>query len=690
MGPVKTSSPLRILLVEDNEHDRVAFRRALQKSQVSCEITECVQAEEALERLHADASSFDLGVVDHGLPGMSGLDLCKELINEEIPLPLVILTRKGSEQLAVDALKAGVDDYVTKDAGQGYLHLLPMVLSEVLRKHDDRIARKHAEEALQKAHDELEQRVEERTAKLARTTEQLKLELTERERAEKALRESEQRFKCLSENAPDIIFTLGLDGTFTYLNPAFEKILGYKREEGLGRPFLAFAMEVDAKNYADLFKRIRDGKETTRDMAIILIHKDGSARLLNMSGAPNIDAAGEVTGIVGLLKDITQHRKLEAQYRQAQKMEAIGTLSAGIAHDFNNLLMGIQGKSSLILLHIDPTHPHYRELKSIQKQVQSGIKLTRQLLGYARKDRYEVLKSIDLNELVKETSETFGRIRKEITIYRELAKDLYEIEADQGQIEQILLNLYVNAGDAMPGGGDLILKTTNKTHKEMKGKVYDPKPGNYVELMVTDTGIGMDKETMECIFDPFFTTKERGKGTGLGLSSVYGIIKGHGGYIDVESTKGYTTTFRLYLPALLEDKHYEVVKTAEQFIKGAGTVLLVDDEDIILEVGQELLEAMGYRVLIARNGKEAIDIYRKNWNDIDIVLLDVVMPYMGGAKAYDWIKEINPNVKVILSSGYSIEAQATEILKHGCDGFIQKPFTMRELSKKIKEVLGKE
>jgi two-component system cell cycle sensor histidine kinase/response regulator CckA len=688
MDPSKRSSPLRILLVEDNEHDRVAFCRAFQKSEASCEITECVQAEEALERLRADASSFDLAVVDHGLPGMSGLDLCKEVLKEEIPLPLVILTRKGSEQLAVDALKAGVDDYVTKDAGQGYLHLLPVVLSEVLRKHGDRLARKRAEEALQRAHDELEQRVERRTAKLAMTTEQLKLELTERKRAEEALRESEHRFKCLSENAPDIIFTLGLDGTFTYLNPGFEKTLGYERKEGLGRAFWGFAMEVDARNYANLFKRIRDGNETIRDMAIILLHKDGSARLLNMSGAPNIDAAGKVTGMVGLLKDITQHRKLEAQYHQAQKMESIGTLSAGIAHDFNNLLMGIQGKSSLMLLDIDSTHPHYKELKSIQKQVQSGIKLTRQLLGYARRDRHEV-KPIDLNELVEETSETFGRIKKEITIYRELAEDLYTIEADLGQIEQVLLNLYVNAADAMPGGGDLILKTMNTSHEHMTGKVYDPKPGNYVLLMVTDTGTGMDEETMECIFDPFFTTKEMGRGTGLGLASAYGIIKGHGGYIDVESTKGYRTTFRIYLP-VPENKDYEAVKSAEQFIKGTGTVLLVDDEDVILEVGQELLETMGYRVLIARNGKEAIDIYRKNWNDIDIVLLDVVMPHMGGAKAYEWMKEINPNVKVILSSGYSMEGQATEILNRGCDSFIQKPFTMRELSKRIKEVLEKE
>jgi PAS domain S-box-containing protein len=685
MNSTKTSSPLRILLVEDKEFDRLAFRRAFEKSHVSCEITECIRAEEALARLGANRSAFDLVVVDHGLPGMSGLDLSKELLDEKLSLPLVILTGRGSEQLAVEALKAGVDDYMIKDPGQGYLDLLPVVLPEVVRKHGDRVARKLAEEALRKAHDELEQRVKERTAELASTTEQLKLELTERKRAEEALRESEQRFKSLSENAPDIIFTVGLDGTFTYLNPAFEKILGYKREEGLGSSFAGFAMQVDTRNYNNLFKRIRDGRETIRDMAIVLIHKDGSARVFNLSGAPNVDAAGEVTGMVGVLKDISEQRRLESQFRQAQKMEAIATLSSGIAHDFNNLLMGIQGETSIMLVGIKPSHPHYEGLKGIQKQVQSGVELTKQLLGYARKDKHKV-KAINLNQLVEETSETFGRIKKEITIRRELAEDLYPIEADQGQIEQVLLNLFVNAADAMPDGGDLILKTENMTYPDIQGKVYDSKPGNYVLLTVTDTGIGIDKGTMESIFDPFFTTKETGEGTGLGLASAYSIIRSHGGHIDVESTEGYRTTFRVYLPAP-EQEALEALKTAEQYVKGSGTILLVDDEEVVLKVGSELLETMGYRVLLARDGKEAIEVYRRQRDDIDLVLLDMVMPNIGGGKAYDYLKKINPNIKVLLASGYSIDGQATEILNRGCNGFIQKPFTMRELSTKIMEVL---
>ncbi|MFH1673785.1 MAG: response regulator [Pseudomonadota bacterium] len=383
-----------------------------------------------------------------------------------------------------------------------------------------------------------------------------------------------------------------------------------------------------------------------------------------------------------------EKRELQAQLQQARKMEAIGTLAGGIAHDFNNILMGIQGYASLMLLDIDSSHPHYDRLMSIKKQVQSGARLTSQLLGYARKGRYEV-ESISLNKLVEETSETFGRTKKEITIHRELARDLSAIEADRGQIEQVLLNLYVNAADAMPGGGDLILKTTNTTRDDIKSKLYNPKPGNYVLLTVTDTGIGMNQETQKRIFDPFFTSKEMSRGTGLGLASAYGIIKGHDGYIDVESEKGRGTTFRIYLPATGKNVR-KAVKTPDKTIKdmkGTGTVLLVDDEPVVLEVGKGLLEAMGYRVLTAQDGQEAIEIYREKRDAIDTVILDMVMPNMGGGETYDRLSEINPDIKVLLSSGYSIDGQATEILERGCNGFIQKPFDVEEMSVKIREII---
>jgi signal transduction histidine kinase/CheY-like chemotaxis protein len=380
-----------------------------------------------------------------------------------------------------------------------------------------------------------------------------------------------------------------------------------------------------------------------------------------------------------------ERNKLEAQVKQIQKIEALGTLAGGIAHDFNNLLMNIQGHSSMMLLNIDSAHPHYGRLKNIINQVQSGSKLTSQLLGYARKGKYEV-KFINLNRLVEETSETFGRTRKEFTIHRELAEDLFAIEVDEGQIEQALLNLYVNAGDAMDDGGELILKTSNITHDDMKSKLYDPKPGNYVQLNITDTGAGMDQATMERIFEPFFTTKEMGKGTGLGLASVYGIIKGHDGYIDVDSKIGHGTTFTIYLPGV-DLVIPKAIKAVERVVKGNETILLVDDEERSIGVSVELLESLGYTIFESRSGKEAIEVYQLNRDKIDLIILDMVMPDMSGGETYDIIKKMNPDIKVILASGYSVNGQATEILERGCNAFIQKPFGRKELSQKIRDVL---
>jgi signal transduction histidine kinase/CheY-like chemotaxis protein len=382
-----------------------------------------------------------------------------------------------------------------------------------------------------------------------------------------------------------------------------------------------------------------------------------------------------------------ERKKLEAQFQYAQKIEAIGTLASGIAHNFNNILMGIQGNVSIMLLHTDSSHQHYKRLKTIENSVQKASKLTSQLLGYARAGTYEI-KSIDLNQLLQEISYTFAMTKKEIRVHLDLDKDIFIIKGDQGQIKQVLLNLYVNAADAMPKGGDLSIRTTKVTHEDMSGKGYTVKPGDYVLLTINDTGIGMEEETMERAFDPFFTTKGMSKGTGLGLASAYGIIKAHAGYIDVSSKIGRGTTFYIYLPR-------SGIKVAEErtlygkILKGKETVLLVDDEDVIIDIGQEMLEELGYKVLVAGGGKEAIEIYRKNKDKIDIVILDIVMPDMIGEEAYDRIKEINPDVRVLLSSGYSIDGQAEDIVARGCDGFIQKPFNLENLSQELRKILDK-
>ena len=369
---------------------------------------------------------------------------------------------------------------------------------------------------------------------------------------ERRLKESEQWLATTLKSIGDAVIAINSDKLITFMNPVAEALTGWKQEEAIDKPLkdvFKIINEKTGKEAEDPAARvIREGVVVGLANHTVLITRDGTKRPIDDSGAPIRDVKGKITGVVLVFRDITERRHIEKQLLQALKLESIGTLAGGIAHDFNNLLMGILGNTSLMLLDAAPSDPNYKRLKNIEKQVESGSRLTAQLLGYARKGKYE-LKSIDLNQLVKDTSEVFGRTRKDISIYFELTPDLPSVEADKGQIEQVLWNLYVNAADAMPKGGDFILKTFIADYKNMKSKLYIPRPGKYVVLAVTDTGVGMDKEIRERIFDPFFTTKEMGRGTGLGLASAYGIIKGHDGYIDVESRKGKGTTFSIYLPA---------------------------------------------------------------------------------------------------------------------------------------------
>lgn len=394
----------------------------------------------------------------------------------------------------------------------------------------------------------------------------------------------------------------------------------------------------------------------------------------------------------GVFSDITERKraeeekaKLEGRLLQAQKMEAIGTLAGGIAHDFNNLLMGILGYTSLMLMKTDKSHPFYEMLKIIERQVESGSDLTRKLLGFARGGKYEV-KPVNANDMIIKTSEVFGRTKKEITIHRKLQKYLHTVEVDRGQIEQVLLNLYLNAWQAMHSGGELYLETQNVVLDERYCRPFDVKPGSYVKIQVTDTGVGMDTETRQRIFEPFFTTKDMGRGTGLGLASAYAIIKNHGGIIDVYSEKGHGSTFSFYLPAS-EKEILAEAKPEEGIIPGHNTILIVDDEAMNIELLKELLETLGYKTLTARNGQKAIELYREYRKGIHLVILDMIMPGMNGRETFLKLKEIDAEVKVLLSSGYSIDGEAAKILDLGCSGFIQKPFRVAELSQKIRTVL---
>jgi CheY-like chemotaxis protein len=283
----------------------------------------------------------------------------------------------------------------------------------------------------------------------------------------------------------------------------------------------------------------------------------------------------------------------------------------------------------------------------------------------------------------------FAQTKREIRVRRESQKEIWPVEADEAQIEQALVNIYVNAWQAMPGGGDLYIETCNVVLDEGRVRPFDGKPGRYVKVSVTDSGIGMDEKTQERIFDPFFTTKEMARGTGLGLSSVYGIVKNHGGVVEVESEEGKGSTFSIFLPASEKEIEERRERLTDEIIEGSETVLLVDDEEMILQVGKEMLEALGYTVIVSEGGKRAVDLFMENQDKIDMVILDMIMPDMGGGEVYDRLKEADPNARVLLSSGYSIDGQAGEILQRGCDGFIQKPFNMEQLCLKVRKVLDK-
>ena len=510
---------------------------------------------------------------------------------------------------------------------------------------------------------------------------------TERKRIEEALKQSEEKYRIVLETNPDPVVVYDMEGKVTYFNRAFTNVFGWTLEECFGKSMDVFVPGDAWPETKMMINKVLSG-ENFSGIETRRFTKEGSIIPVSISGAIYMGEDGDPMGSVINLRDISEQKELVIQLQQAQKMEAVGTLAGGIAHDFNNLLMGIQGCTSLLSFDIDSNHPNFEYLNRIEDYIKNAANLTKQLLGFARRGKYEI-KPTDMNEIINKSSDMFGRTKKEIVIHKKSQADIWAVEVDPSQIEQVILNLYVNAWQAMAGTGELYLQTENVILDDNDVKPYGVKSGRYVKISVTDTGAGIDETIQHRIFDPFFTTKEMSRGTGLGLASAYGIIKSHGGFINVYSREGDGTTFNIFLPAS-EKKILKETMLQKEIIKGTETVLLVDDEEMIIDVGRDVLEKLGYEVLIAKSGKEAIEIYRMNQKKIDMVILDMVMPEMGGGDTYDKLRDVNPNIKVLLSSGYSIDGQASKILSRGCDGFIQKPFDIKTLSLEIRTTLGQQ
>jgi PAS domain S-box-containing protein len=676
MNPIQTLSPLRILLVEDDPHDKIAFRRIFEKSRVACEITECTWAEDALLQVLADASLFDVVVVDHKLPAMSGLELCKELLAQQVPLPLVLLTGKGSQELAVEALKAGVCDYIIKQLG--YLDLLPVVLPQVVQKHGDHVARKRAEEALQKAYDELERRVEERTAELARTTEKLQRELTERKRTEQALGESEERYGTLVENSLTGIY-MDQDGKIVFANRRFAEIFGYSKEEladmeswklvhpedrpltdairakrvkGEEAPaeYEARGLTKNGKtiwvlrrntlieyhgkpailgNVVDVTERKRteealwESKEKYHTLfdydpnSIFVLDPetfevlDVNVRALEVYGydkeeligkcftdlgdheyldgflssigpAPsavcsvypkirhrrkdgtpiyvNVHACrskgGHKGGIIATTVDITESLVKETQLIQASKMSTLGEMATGVAHELNQPLSAIQiGADFFQNIVREGGEIPLEELALVSEQIASQVARAVSIINHMREfgRKAEIQREkVDINQPLRAVFALLGeqlRVRG-VKLLLDLQDDLPLVFADSNRLEQVFIDLVVNARDAMEEGMERLEGETFQHTLKVKTFQED----SQVVVTITDTGSGIPDDVKEKIFEPFFTTKEVGKGTGLGLSISYGIVKDYDGMIEVQSEVDKGTTFKITFPTCDEER----------------------------------------------------------------------------------------------------------------------------------------
>jgi len=595
----------------------------------------------------------DVVLMDVIMPVMDGIEATRELKKDPITrhIPILMVTVVDRKKDIINGLEAGATDYIAK----------PFFVPELTAR-----------------------------VKAALTSKRLYEECIE---TKEQLIMSEEKYRQLVQNAGEGILVLQ-DGMLRFCNPKIIELMGYSEEALTNRPFVEMVHSEDREKVGAHFQGPPVVEERTTNLTFRIIAEDGNTKWLE-TNTVSIHWEDKPASL-SFLADITDRRraeeekkKIQGQLLQAQKMEAVGTLAGGIAHDFNNLLQVVQGYADLLLHNAGHDERQYLALQSIAGAAKRGAALTRQLLTFSRTmESYR--RPLDLNHKVQDVKNLLERtIPKMISIKLELAEGLKIVNADATQVEQMLMNLAVNAKDSMPGGGELIFKTENVILNEELCRIHpDAHPWVYALLTVSDNGHGMDEKTLGHIFEPFFTTKKVGKGTGLGLAMVYGIVKSHRGFISCSSKPGEGTTFKVYLPTV--EQEMEMVQENKIIAPVAGgkeRILLVDDEDIIRDLGIQLLGESGYTVFTAPDGETALELYRKEQEQIDLVILDLLMPGMGGMKCLDELLTINPEARVLISTGYSVDGPTKETVEARTSGCISKPFDRGQILNVIREVL---
>ena len=513
-------------------------------------------------------------------------------------------------------------------------------------------------------------------------------DITGRKRAEEALRESVEKFRGMAEQLVDVLFLTDSEGIVTYVSPSTSRMLGWTPEEIVGRHIIEFLPHEEIPKAMSNLQAMVVSGQPSQNLALTMKRKDGSALYTELN-ASVVRKDGAVVGTIGLIRDISERRVLEAQLRQAQKMESIGRLAGGVAHDFNNLLTVINGYSQLLLGKLNAADPLRAGLTEIHKAGERAAGLTRQLLAFSRKQVLQP-RGLNVNRVVEEMRPMLERLVGEAVEVRvALNAESGVVRADPHQLEQVVMNLVVNARDAMPGGGKLLIETAGVERDESYARLHlEARAGRYVMLAVSDNGVGMDEETRQRIFEPFFTTKGVGQGTGLGLSMVQGIVAQSGGYIDAYSEPGQGTTFKIYLPRVTEAVTDEGMPEAVPALGGKETVLVVEDQAQVRDYTVAVLKEYGYRVIQAENASEALLFCERERERVDLVLTDVVMPNVSGRELANRLEKLRPGIKVLFMSGYTDNA----VMHHGVleksAEFIQKPFSPEELAGKVRAVLG--